>query len=90
MDVRKVEAAYGVNHISKANKTDNVKHVTPTMGKDKVSLTGVASDFKLALNAAREVSDVREDLVNDIKERMDNGTYEYDMDALIEKMVSKK
>lgn len=87
MDVNKIQATYGVYNTSKVNKVDGVNGVTRSMGKDKVNLTETAADFQLALNEAMNIPDVREDLVKDIKERMDNGTYEYDVDALVDKLL---
>ncbi|MCQ2749313.1 MAG: flagellar biosynthesis anti-sigma factor FlgM [Clostridia bacterium] len=87
MDVNKINATYGVYNTSKVNKTSAVNGVTKTMGKDKTELTGTAADFTLALQEAMKAPDVREDVVKDIKERMDNGTYDYDIDALVDKLL---
>ncbi len=88
MDISKIQATYGVYGSSKVNGVNGPASVTRTMGTDKVNLTKTAGDFKLALGAAMEAPDVREDLVNNIKTQMDNGTYDYDVDALVDKLLS--
>ena len=87
MDVNRIQATYGVYNTSSVNKISATGGVTRTMGKDKTELTKTAADFTLALQEAMKTPDVREDLVNDIKTRMDNGTYDYDIDALVDKLL---
>ncbi|MCQ2910710.1 MAG: flagellar biosynthesis anti-sigma factor FlgM [Clostridia bacterium] len=87
MDVNKINATYGVYNTSSVNKANGVNGVARTMGKDKAELSKTAADFTLALQEAMKADDVREDLVNDIKQRMDNGTYDYDIDALVDKLM---
>lgn len=87
MDVNKIQATYGVYNTSNVKRVDGVNGVTRTMGTDKAELTSKAADFTLALQEAMNAQDVREDLVNDIKTRMDNGTYDYDIDALVDKLL---
>lgn len=92
MDVNKIQSVYGAQNVSKVSKVGNageVNGITAPKGKDKADLTSSAVDFRTALNALKEVDDVREDLVNDIKEKMNSGTYDMDIDALIDKMISR-
>ena len=87
MDVNKIQATYGVYNTSNVRRVDGVNGVARSMGTDKTELTSTAADFTLALQEAMNAQDVREDLVNDIKTRMDNGTYDYDIDALVDKLL---
>jgi len=49
-------------------------------------------DFQLvikAAKAAREIPDIREDVISPIKERLDSGTYEVDSRSIAEKLLNR-
>jgi len=89
MDVNKIQSVYGIQNTSKVNKSTSLNAPVHSMGKDKVKLTETAADYTLAKNSLDNTPDIRQDLVNEIKSKIDNGTYEYDIDSLIDKILER-
>ena len=52
-----------------------------------------AMDFQLVMKvakAAREVPDIREEVIAPIKEKLDNDTYEVDSKGIADKLLARK
>lgn len=62
------------------NKNKTVSNVNKTSGvsakKDVVSISNQGKDFQAVLKSVKETPDVREDKVNEIRERVQKDTYE--------------
>lgn len=73
---------------SKLNKTEGKK---PAVSKftDKFMLSDAAKDAQLAKQAADNAPDVRAELVNPLKERIANGTYEVSTEDFASRLLSK-
>lgn len=56
--------------------------------KDKVDVSGQAKEFQTALKAALSAPSVREDKVNDIKSRIENGSYNVSAEDVASKIIS--
>ncbi len=54
---------------------------------DQVMLSSTGKDMQTAKTALAAVSDVREAKINDIKSRMDAGTYDVDIDDFAQKLL---
>jgi negative regulator of flagellin synthesis FlgM len=78
----KVSQVYQSTAVKKAAKTNSART------SDKVEISEIGNDYNIARNAVSSAPDVRQDKVDDIKGRIQNGTYEFDMDALADKLVS--
>ena len=65
------------------------KKTTGTSFKDQLLLSATAQDATIAKKALSNTPDVREDLVNSIKEQIDNGTYEVDIEDFAGKILEK-
>ena len=65
------------------------KKSTGTSFKDQLLLSATAQDATIAKKALSNTPDVREDLVNSIKEQIDNGTYEVDVEDFAGKILEK-
>lgn len=83
-----------INSIMKpgvARYADTVKKTTKpasvSQGADKVDFSESGRLFAQALKAAKEAEPVRTDLVNSIKARVDNGTYQVDSRAIAGKIL---
>ena len=51
-------------------------HVSPSRsGGDKISLSSQAEDYKTAMRAMQVTPDVRHDLVNYLRDKISNGSY---------------
>ncbi len=82
-----IKQIYGSN---KPKKADEKKSTTAKNGfRDQLMLSDAGRDAQIAKQAVRNAPDVREDLVNSIKERMDNGTYEVDTEDFAAKLLEK-
>jgi negative regulator of flagellin synthesis FlgM len=55
---------------------------------DQISLSTAGKDMQVAKNALAKTPDVRENKVNDIKEQLENGTYDVDPEAFASKLLS--
>ena len=76
MDI-KITGAY-TQYISPLSKSQHVhaSHVPqPKKAGDQISLSSQAEDYKTAMRAVQITPDVRQDLVNSLREMITNGTY---------------
>lgn len=74
-------------NLGKTNK--QVKSESSKSFSDQLQISSVGKDIQTAKAAVAGVSDVREDLVKDIKDRIDAGTYSVDSDSFAEKLFGK-
>ena len=72
--------------VSKVNKVATKKTVAQT---DKLELSQAGKDYQVAKAAVSEASDIRMDLVNDIKARLANGTYNVSDEDLADKLLER-
>lgn len=80
----KVQQLYQSNQTSKAKK-----NVGKASFSDQLHISSVGKDIQIAKNAVKNSPDIREDVVADIKNRMDAGTYHVDSDSFAEKLFEK-
>ena len=80
-----IQQIYGGKKISKAED----KKIVKTSFKDQLLLSATAQDASVAKKALAGTPDVRQDLVNSLKERIDNNTYDVDMDDFAGKLLEK-
>jgi negative regulator of flagellin synthesis FlgM len=71
------------------NKNKQVKTETNKSFSDQLQISSIGKDLRTAKQAVASTSDVREDLVADIKSKIDAGTYSVDSDSLAEKLFAK-
>lgn len=78
-----------INHITKAYgiQTQGMPNVQKTDKKDEVNISNKANDFQYAFKLASQVADVRQDKIEDIKARMQAGTYSVAAKEVSEKIV---
>ena len=87
----------GVSEVYKNQKVEPKKDILGAAQvkekKDKVQISKEAMDFQLvmkAAKAAREVPDIREEVIAPIKEKLDNDTYEVDSKGIADKLLALK
>lgn len=84
-----------INSINRIYDTYNTQSAVPVKGtlkvhaKDEVDFTNQAKDFTSIKKMLENTPEVREDLVKDIKERMNNGTYETSSSKVASKILSQ-
>ena len=71
------------------NKNKKVKTETTKSFSDQLQISSIGKDLRTAKQAVASSADVREDLVADIKSKIDAGTYSVDSDSLAEKLFAK-
>lgn len=84
----RIDAFNRVSQLYQNNSTRKVSKSGQTGKADFVEISQAGRDFQVAKAAVKSAPDIREDIVADIKSRMENGTYQMDMDALAEKLIS--
>lgn len=81
--IQKVAQIYNSTGMAKAEK----KKVEAN--KDKLQISQAGRDYQIARKAVSEAPDVREELVADIKSRVDAGTYQVSGEAFAEKVIAR-
>ncbi len=78
------------NKIAQLYQTNTIKKISPVSGvsaTDKVEISRVGRDYQVAKAAVQNASDIRTDKVNDIKKRMETGTYNISANEVANKIV---
>lgn len=81
--IQKVAQLYNNNTVKKTEKKK------ADLSKDNLQISQAGRDYQTAKKAVSEAPDVREDLVADIKSRMEAGTYEVSAEAFAEKVIAR-
>lgn len=80
-----VAKVYGASSYAKTQaKTQNADGQ-----RDQISISQAGRDYQVAKNAVSEASDIREDKVSQLKERIESGTYSVDAGAFAGKLLEK-
>ncbi|MBE5964201.1 MAG: flagellar biosynthesis anti-sigma factor FlgM [Lachnospira sp.] len=80
--------AYGaVSQIYKSNGKINTTATTRAGKSDKLEISQFGKDYQVAKQALKNVPDVREDKVAEIKAQIDAGTYFVSSSALADKLL---
>ncbi|MGB8454221.1 MAG: flagellar biosynthesis anti-sigma factor FlgM [Anaerocolumna sp.] len=78
------------NKISQVYQTNAVKKIAKTSGNsttDQLEMSRTAKDYQVARQAVAGTQEVRTDKINDIKSRLESGTYNISMEEVADKMV---
>lgn len=80
------------NAITKMYQSTNVKKQNKS-GKaglsDKLEISQAGRDYQVAKNAVKQVPDIREDKVSQLKEAIDSGTYQVSNSAFADVLLDK-
>jgi len=77
----KITQLYQTNAMKKAAKTNS------TSTTDQVEISRIGKDYQVAKQAVANTADIRTDKVNDIKKRMEAGTYNISSEEVSNKLV---
>lgn len=84
----KINGVSNIHKVMKAYKTNKVQNVNKvSLKEDKIEISQAGKDYQFAIEALKNTEDIREDKVNDIKIRIDNGTYTIDKHKLSKSIV---
>lgn len=78
------------NKISQVFQTNAVKKISKTAGtpaSDQLEISRTAKDYQVAKQAVAVTADIRADKVNDIKKRMESGSYNISMEEAADKII---
>lgn len=78
-----VQQLYNANKIKKSNQENTVKRA------DQFEISKVGKELQIVKNAIASTPDVRKELVDPIKSRIQNGTYEVSNESFAEKLIQK-
>lgn len=79
-----IQSMYNLGNKNKQVKNDSVRSFS-----DQLQISSIGKDIQTAKQAVAAASDVRTDLVGDIKSKIDAGTYSVDSDSLAEKLFAQ-
>ena len=79
-----IAQVYGVQNTMKTAKTQNASGP-----RDQVSISQAGRDYQVAKSAVSEASDIREDIVAQMKEKVTQGSYNVDTEDFASKLLSK-
>ncbi len=85
----RIDAVKRVSQLYQANSTKKVAKQTKTEKYDSVQISQMGKDYQTAKLAVAATPDVRTDLVNDIKSKLQNGTYDVSMEMLADKLLAR-
>ena len=84
----KISNILQVTNIYKNNKVAKTKESSIKSTKDNLNISSAALDYQTALNAISKAPDIREEKVNNIIERINNGTYNISSEEIANKILS--
>ncbi len=85
----RIEAYSQVIQAYQTKKANAPKTTTTTSFRDQLNISSVGKDIQTGKQAVKSAPDIRQDLVNQIKARMDAGTYEVTAEQFADKMIQK-
>ena len=80
------------NKVSQLYKTNSMKSTAKTKSSsfsDTLEISQLGKDYQVAKQIVAQTPDVREDKVNEIKQRLDAGTYDVSNEEVAEKLVEE-
>lgn len=81
--IQQITEVYGASSARKMAPKE-----TKASAKDKLEISDTAKHFQLALKAAKDAPDIRQDKVDKIKAQIDSGTYNVSGKEVANKMMA--
>lgn len=85
----RIDAYNKVSQIYSTSKVNKVKKTGGSSFSDKLEISQTGNDYRTARQVIDQIPDIREDKVNDIKNRLESGTYNINMEEVAEKLVNR-
>jgi len=83
MNVQKAMKTYA-KPVNKTEKATGIK-----VSKDKIEISDVAREVQVATRALKNLPDLREDLVKELKAAIEDGTYKPSSEDIAKKILGK-
>ena len=71
----------------KISRVENTNKISPA--KDDVKISSVGKDYTIAMNALKDVPDVRMDRVNELSAKIENGEYNVSGEDIAAKILGE-
>ncbi len=85
----RIDAYNQISQVYQTNKKSTVSKTGSVYGSDKVEISQFGKDYQVAKQAVSASSDVREDKVAEVKQKLDAGEYDVSADELAAKLADK-
>lgn len=85
----RIEAFNQVQQLYRSTAPKQVNRDTKVSFSDQLQISSVGKDIQVAKQAVAGASDVREDLVADIKSRINDGSYSVDAESFAAKLYER-
>ena len=85
----RIEAYNQVNQVYQSNKVMKTEKSAKASATDAVQISSIGLDYQMAQKAVSEADDVREDLVNSFKQKLQSGNYKVSAEAFADKLMQK-
>lgn len=85
----RIDAINKVSQLYQATSTNKTTKSEKISSTDKYEISEVGKNYQIAKQAVATKPDVREDLVNDIKNRIATGTYSFDSEEVADMLVER-
>ena len=85
----RIDAFNKINELYKISTVKSSSKTSSTSFSDTLEISQTAKDYQIAKQIVTKVPDVREAKVNDIKQRMESGTYNVTAQDVADKLVDK-
>jgi negative regulator of flagellin synthesis FlgM len=83
----RVDAYNKVAQIYQTNATNKIAKTTSVKAKDQVEISRMGKDYQIAKQAVANTPDIRQDKVDEIKKRLESGTYNMNAEEVASKLV---
>lgn len=80
--ISQVSQLYNSNQVKRTKSAANVSQM------DAISISSTARDYQVAKNALANVPDIREDKVNDLKQSIEDGSYDVSGESFAEELLA--
>lgn len=85
----RIEAYSQVIQAYQTKKANAPKTTTTAKFRDQLNISNIGMDIQVGKQAVKSAPDVRQELVDEIKARMDAGTYSVTPEQFADKMIQK-
>lgn len=85
----RIDAMNKISQVYKSNSTKNIAKAKDRSFADTLEISQLGKDYQIAKQAVAKAADIREDKVNDIKQRIEAGTYNTSSEDLADKLLEQ-
>ena len=85
----RIDAFNKINEVYKASSVKNTAKVKSGNFSDMLEISQTGKDYQVAKQIVSRTPDIREEKVNDIKARMEAGTYQVTIEDVADKLIEQ-